>query len=471
VLRTDLPSHRRSSEPELVTALLRRDPLALAELCSRTLPVAYAVARRLLPGAEVEALLLTVYADLWEEPPTGVPLERWIRGRTGELGLAELRESGRPPAAPSARTLSPDLPEPSSTYLDTTERTLAALDPDDRLALLRAHDAGVPSAEQEGDDAGRALVRALLALADPSGGGAPTDEPGPDGSVADWVLGLVASERAGVLEAEVAADAELTAHAQALRRGRRRIEGLPPTPDLGPRLVAAVLTTGRAAEPAEDPVVIGVPPQDTGTQGAQHREAQNPSSGRVSVADLLGEDDDHATEDLTDAAAAFAGPDETTGEDTPATTTPDAEQPSALDEAPDETADVVDEDWTDPWAAEGRPTVATLIRPEPEDEPENEPDGGAPSADSAATVPAVIGGLPSEADPGTPPDPAADSPPADPAEDEGFGPLDEPQQEPDGGGRSGLMKLLQAVGILVLIAGGIGLGLLIGQVLTSALQS
>ncbi len=98
MLRTDLPDHRRASEAELVAALRDRDPLALAEAYHRTIPAAHAGARRLLSrSAEVEALLRQVYAELWRSPPDADPLEGWIRSRTFELAVADLRDRAARP--------------------------------------------------------------------------------------------------------------------------------------------------------------------------------------------------------------------------------------------------------------------------------------------------------------------------------------------------------------------------------------
>lgn len=270
MLRADLTTFRRTSEPDLRVALGRHDPLALAEACSRTLPVAYAVGRRYLPSVDLDALLHAVYEQLWADGPGDVPLERWVRARCSDIALAELRARGAAPAMPSVRALAPDLPVPSLPYLDTTERTLGDLDDEARLALLRAHDRGVPSGEQGGLETAQALVRALRTLADPDGGDDAPDDVDTDGRLADRVLGLLPAEEAAALDHEIAADPIGTARAQVLRRGRRRIEGLPPTPDLGPRLVAAVLS-GAGAASAADAVHTGEEPAseellDTGWQ-------------------------------------------------------------------------------------------------------------------------------------------------------------------------------------------------------------
>jgi DNA-directed RNA polymerase specialized sigma24 family protein len=253
VLRTDVPDYRFSSEPVLLDALRSRDALAFAEACHRTLPAAHACARRLLSrAADAEALLRTVYLELWTSPPQsrlpgapqgagqGTGLERWIRTRCFELAAEELREAGSAPAAPSVAALLPGVPAPGSPRLDATERMLAALPEAERLAVVRAHDAGIPPAEQDDPQAAPALERGLIALAAP-GRDDPTEAPAGIGPLADWVLGLADPDRAGAVERAVSADAAVSTYARLLRRGRSRLEGLPPAPDLAPRVLAAAL--------------------------------------------------------------------------------------------------------------------------------------------------------------------------------------------------------------------------------------
>lgn len=250
MLRTDLPDHRRATEQELVASLANRDPLALAEAYHRTIPAAHATARRLLSGsAEVEALLREVYAELWASPPQGVALEGWIRSRCFTLAAEDLRERDAAPASPSLTTLLPELPRAEVRYLDAAERALAELDDTQRRTLLLAHDKGVPTEEHTVPDAGAALVDALLALAGPEPGGE-----APDASscaeipqLGDWVLGLLPHDRAAAVGDEVHASPACTALTKALRRGRRRLEGLPPTPDMGQRVLVVVLAGGPAA--------------------------------------------------------------------------------------------------------------------------------------------------------------------------------------------------------------------------------
>lgn len=245
MLRTDLPDHRRASEADLVAALRERDALALAEAYHRTIPAAHATARRLLAGsAEVEALLRAVYGDLWQSPPTGRSLEGWIRARCFELGAADLRERNRAPASPSVWELLDDLPKPEVRYLDAAERALAELPAEHRRALLLAHDKGVAAGDQQTAGAAEALDAALLTMSGPE---AEAEATGCETEgLADWVLGLLAPTRAAEMTT-AAADASCAGRVKALRRGRRRLEGLPPTPDMGHRVLVLVLAGGAAA--------------------------------------------------------------------------------------------------------------------------------------------------------------------------------------------------------------------------------
>jgi hypothetical protein len=506
VVRTDLPSHRRTGEAELVEALGRHDPLALAEVCSRTLPVAYAVGRRLLPAQEVDGLLLAVYEALWADGPGGLPLERWVRSRTAELGLAELRERGGAPAVPSVRAVAPELPEPSLSYLDTTERTLAALDARERVALLRAHDLGEPSGDQ-GEDAGTALNRALRVLADPAEADADPEDVDPDGRMADWVLGLLDPEVARVLEAEVAADPVRTARVQVLRRGRRRIEGLPPTPDLGPRLVAAVLSglteaAGRTGGGATGGAQAAAPTAASEDEGAP------PPSALGGAVERPGD----STEDLSElpsalaaAAGAHASPPGATGSG-PAAEVDDAGWGAPATGGPGAAAgaspwaphgDDLDDVVTPSWMRDDDPDEALELDETGAMDPADLPDGTA-SQDAATATSAIPSTDPADTDgeqalapevgdaptddgredpyaalrddePGyDPDDPFADL--RDPADPAPAPPDDDAGDETERPGRSGLVRLLQAVAVLALVAGGIGLGLLLGQLIITALR-
>ena len=253
MLRTDLPDHRRATEEQLLGALRSRDPLALAEAYHRTIPAAHATARRLLSGSgEVEALLREVYSELWASPPDGAALEAWIRARCFSIAADDLRERDAAPASPSLTALLPELPRPEVRYLDAAERSLAELGDNERRALLLAHDKGVPSEEQNVPDAGAALIAALIVLAGPEPGNEPvnTEACAEVPLVADWVLGLLPPDRASQVADDVGARPECTALAKALRRGRRRLEGLPPTPDMGQRVLVTVLAGAPAAAPA-----------------------------------------------------------------------------------------------------------------------------------------------------------------------------------------------------------------------------
>ncbi|MDQ3538998.1 MAG: hypothetical protein M3415_09425, partial [Actinomycetota bacterium] len=86
VQQSPSPDYRRADERGVVAGLRQRDPLALAEAYHRSVPAAYACARRLLGSSDdVEALLRTVYAELWASPPDGAGLEGWVRARCFDL--------------------------------------------------------------------------------------------------------------------------------------------------------------------------------------------------------------------------------------------------------------------------------------------------------------------------------------------------------------------------------------------------
>jgi DNA-directed RNA polymerase specialized sigma24 family protein len=264
VLRTDLADYRRSNDRELLAGLRERDPLALAEAYHRTIPAAHACARRMLAGStDVEALLRAVYAELWEQPPAEGALEGWIRARCFAVGSDHLRDRGVAPATPSLRELLPDLPAAEPRYLDAAERAVSELTAEERRALLRAHDAGLPTHEHGDADAVKALERALVKLAGPD------SEPDDSGctdleSLGDWTLGLVSGELAEAIGNQVAARPECAERVRMLRRGRRRLEGLPPTPDMGQRVLVTVLAGGpppaARPAPAQAPAAQAAPP-------------------------------------------------------------------------------------------------------------------------------------------------------------------------------------------------------------------
>lgn len=268
----EMQDHRGATEPELVAALRGCQPLALAEAYYRTIGAAYGCARRLLgSSAETEALLRAVYAELWDEAPSDEPLEGWIRQRCYTLGIEHLREVGRSPASWSAASLVPELGEPVAHSSDRVEEALAALDEPARHALLLAHDQGVASAAQDDPEAAQALDRGLAAIAG-------TDEE--DGSqpedlipmLGDWTLGLLPAPLASEVEATLHEHPDRAARARLLRRGRRRLEGLPPPSDMGQRVLVAVLATagipsgnGRVTEPGNpSPPAAAAPAPATG---------------------------------------------------------------------------------------------------------------------------------------------------------------------------------------------------------------
>ena len=240
----------------MLSALRRRDPLALAEAYHRTIPAAHAVARRVLSSsAEVEAVLREVYAQLWSSPPEDVGLEAWVRSRCFATAADDLRERDAAPSSPSLTALLPELPRAEVRYLDAAERALAELNDAQRRALLLAHDKGVPTEEQDAADAGTALADALLTLAGPEPGAASLDPQlcADVPLLGDWILGLLPPSRADEIAAQVASRSECGALAKALRRGRRRLEGLPPTPDMGQRVLVVVLAGAPAPVPAPIP--------------------------------------------------------------------------------------------------------------------------------------------------------------------------------------------------------------------------
>jgi len=247
-----LADHRRSSEPEVLDALRARDPLALAEAYYRTVGAAQAIGRRFLgPGRETEALLRAVYRRLWETPPGAGALEGWVRAQAFALAAEYLRALGRPAATASAAALLPDLGDPEPGPPDAVEEALGGLDEAARSAVLRAHDRG--QAPDEGDaEAAAALDRGLAALAGPVPAPEQAD-PAAGPHLGAWTLGLLAPDAAARVGAAVVADGALSARAATLRRGRRRLEGLPPGSDVGQRVLVAILAPLPPAAPAPDP--------------------------------------------------------------------------------------------------------------------------------------------------------------------------------------------------------------------------
>lgn len=241
---------REHTGPDVARALRGRDPLALAELRRRTVAGAHGCARRLLGrAADVEDLLGAVYAEAWARPPGEVALGGWVRAACFRLGAALLRRHGRPPASVALAALLPDLPAPAGP-VDPLEASLAALDDDCRRAVLLTHDAGVPSTAQDPGAPG-ALLRGLQHLI-----GDEEDVAGPrvrcttaPETLADWVLDVAAPAPASDTRRHVDGCPACAHAARHLLGARRRLEGLPPAPDLGPRLVAFALA-GTAGDTA-----------------------------------------------------------------------------------------------------------------------------------------------------------------------------------------------------------------------------
>lgn len=361
MLRTDLLDHRRATDEQLVTALHNKEPLALAEAYHRSIPAAHATARRLLSGSgEVEALLRQVYDELWTSPPHEVSLEGWIRARCFAIAADDLRERDAAPASPSLTALLPELPRPEVRYLDAAERALADLEDGPRRALLLAHDKGVPTEEQSGSDAGAALVTALLALAGPEPGSDTVDPQACSDIplIGDWVLGLLPPARAAQVAESVGARPECTALGKALRRGRRRLEGLPPTPDMGQRVLVTVLAGSPPPPPAPAPAAAAAGPGGTVAAGATGTGRPLPSAlddtGDLTQPDLMAGAAAAPTSNASSVYAELAELDETSDAEHPVdlgdSPSPDGSTPPAT-EAVDEGED--DEDFDYPRRSRG----------------------------------------------------------------------------------------------------------------------
>jgi hypothetical protein len=249
VLRTDLTDHRSTDDATLVRAVADGDAIALAEAYHRTITAAHACARRLLASpVEIEALLRSVYAELWEEPPVDDALEGWVRARSFALGTGYLRQRGLEAPSPSlaAWTSGVDADERNASN-DPLERMIGELERDQQAALVRAHDQGIRTADQD-DGAGEALKHALLALASPlSDAERHAAEMCNSGvALANWIFGLLPPHEAMTVPGTSAEPTPCGRLAGVLRRARRRFEPLPPTPDLGHRVLAWVLSNGQA---------------------------------------------------------------------------------------------------------------------------------------------------------------------------------------------------------------------------------
>ena len=247
MLRTDLTDHRGTDDASLVRAVADGDAIALAEAYHRTITAAHACARRLLASpVEIEALLRSVYSELWEEPPVDQALEGRVRARCFTLGTGYLRQRGlrAPSASLSAWTSGVDADDRNAGH-DPLERMIAELTTEQQAALVRAHDQGLRTAEHEDPEAGVALQHALLVLASPL-----TDDErhaaemcSSGVALANWIFGLLPPHEAATVPGTAAEPTPCGRLAGVLRRARRRFEPLPPTPDLGHRVLAWVLST------------------------------------------------------------------------------------------------------------------------------------------------------------------------------------------------------------------------------------
>jgi DNA-directed RNA polymerase specialized sigma24 family protein len=248
VLRTDLTDHRGTDDARLVRAVADGDAIALAEAYHRTVTAAHACARRMLASpVEIEALLRAVYSELWEDPPVDRALEGWIRDRCFTLGTGYLRQRGLSAHSPSLAAWTSGLEaDPHAGGSDALERMIAELTDQQQAALVRAHDQGIRTADQEDPQAGPALQHALLVLASPL-----TDDErhaaemcSSGVALANWMFGLLPPHEAAAVPGTAAEPTPCGRLASVLRRARRRFEPLPPTPDLGHRVLASVLGGG-----------------------------------------------------------------------------------------------------------------------------------------------------------------------------------------------------------------------------------
>jgi DNA-directed RNA polymerase specialized sigma24 family protein/sortase (surface protein transpeptidase) len=266
-----LEGHDSASDDELLAALRAGDALALAEVYERTAPAVHAVARRLVPGHRVEALLHAVYADLWTSPPALGPLHAWLRAQCFHRGAAQLRSDRTAPASASISTLLEDLPTRTGGHVTEVEQILAALPEAQRRALCLAHDRGLRSTDQPDAGAPAALGAALSAVA----GGADTAHACHEmNHAADWVLGLLPDDAAAVC-ASAEARACCGTYAKALRWGRRRLEGLPPSHRVGTRVLAYALSSGSGHDSAR---VLATMPTDPRAQDTPEGVEATPTS-------------------------------------------------------------------------------------------------------------------------------------------------------------------------------------------------
>jgi DNA-directed RNA polymerase specialized sigma24 family protein len=254
VLRTDLTDHRGTDDARLLSALADGDAIALAEAYHRTITAAHACARRLLASpVEIEALMRAVYTDLWEEPPTDTALEGWVRARCFNIGAGYLRQRNLRAPSPSLAAFTSGIEADGHGVNDSLEQIISELTEQQQAALVRAHDQGIRTAEQDDAEAGWSLLHALLMLASPL-----TDDErhaaemcSSGVALANWTFGLLPPHEASTVPGTAAEPTPCGRLAGVLRRARRRFEPLPPTPDLGHRVLASVLSNGAARQPAQ----------------------------------------------------------------------------------------------------------------------------------------------------------------------------------------------------------------------------
>ena len=271
MLRTDLTDHRGTDDARLLSALADGDAIALAEAYHRTVTAAHACARRLLASpVEIEALMRAVYSDLWEEPPDDTSLEGWVRARCFNLGAGYLRQRNLRAPSTSLAAYTSGVEADGQSGTEPLERIIAELTDKQREALVRAHDQGVRTAEQDDPEAGWSLLHALLVLASPL-----TDDErhaaemcSSGVALANWIFGLLPPHEASTVPGTAAEPTPCGRLAGVLRRARRRFEPLPPTPDMGHRVLASVLSNGAVR------------------QGPQARESNLDSDLRVAYADV-----------------------------------------------------------------------------------------------------------------------------------------------------------------------------------------
>lgn len=460
---TNASDYRHSNEAELLAGLRAGHPLALAEAYHRTVAGVHAAARRLLGSPrDVEDLLSNLYGHLWAEPPQEPPLEGWLRGRCFSLGSAELRSRAVAPAAASLGSLLPDLPRPSTTT-DALERELSELDEMQRLVLVAAFDQGRASLDQDQAGAPAALDLALRTLAGP-------DPPGDDAQawsspcrdiegLADWTLGLLGPEQQEAIGVAVAERDDCHARARRLRRGRRRLEGLPPPPDVGQRVIARVLAQGATVRAAPSGSAVGSP----GAAAPAEQSAQPEAAPAVSPHTPYPAEPGPAAEPDAPPTAPSTQPASQVG------ATPVTEPGNAPPAGPPTTA-AVDESLHEPLgdlsSSQGTPTEAPPNDTAPAQAPANDATPSeAPPNDTAPT------GAPAEAPPNEAT--ATRAPPSEPPP----APPSEPLQEPPaplpgraaGPGRHLLRRVVGVLVVLLVLAVGAAVGLAIGLLIVGGL--